>query len=325
MILVTGGTGFLGSYVLKELIEKGKKVRAIRRKSSSSFPFKNLSEKIEWVEGDVLDVVSLNVAMNGIEQIYHCAGVVAFSPKEKNNIMKVNVEGTANVVNLALENKIKKLVHASSMAALGRTEHQQLIDENTLWEESKLNSNYAISKHLGEMEVWRGINEGLNAVIVNPSVILGTGDWTNGALRFFPRVKKGMPFYSTHTTGFVDVRDVAKTMIALMESNISGERFIISSENWTYRDLFNEMAENFGVKKPLVKISPLLSSLAWRLEAVRKMITGGTPLVTRETARTVNNSFLYSNSKIKSALNYEFIPLKQTIKETCEKFIAETK
>lgn len=323
MILVTGGTGLVGSHLLEQLISSGKKVRAIRRKSSQNIFSENFSEKIEWVEGDVLDITSLKDAMQGVEQVYHCAGVVSFSPNEKNNIMKVNVDGTANMVNIALENKIKKMVQVSSMAALGRTEHQQLIDENTQWEESKLNSNYAISKRLGEMEMWRGMTEGLNGVIVNPSVILGAGDWANGALRFFGRVKKGMPFYSTHTTGFVDVRDVAKTMIALMESNISNERFIITAENWSYQQLFNEIADNFGMKRPSVKISPLLSSLAWRLEKIRKMITGGTPLVTRETARTVLNSFLYSNAKIKNALNYEFIPMKQTIKETCEQFLQE--
>lgn len=322
MILVTGGTGLVGSCLIKYLIDKGEKVRGIKRPSAKGLP-RGINEITEWVEGDIMDVFFLNEAMKNVEQVYHCAGVVSFNPKDKDTLMKVNVGGTANLVNAALENNIKKIVHVSSIAALGRIKGNTDMNENAQWGKSKLNSNYAVSKHLGEMEVWRGIAEGLNAVIVNPSVILGVGDWTNGALRFFSGIWNGMPYYSNHTTGFTDVRDVAKCMVQLMESDVQNQRFIISSENLSYREIFNEIADNFGKKRPHLKSNPFLSELAWRIEAIRKIITGGVPLITKETVRTANESFYYDNSKIKTTLNYQFIPIKETIKWACEKFMEE--
>src|SRR6185295_8650851 len=178
LILVTGGTGFLGMQLLRELVKRGEKVRAIKRSGSTSFLEEEFTRQIEWVEGDVLHIPALEEAMSDCEKVYHCAAVVSFLPKDHERIMKVNVEGTANVVNVALEKKIKKLVHVSSVAAIGSSRNDEVVNESTEWESG--NSNYALSKFLGEREVWRGIAEGLNAVIVNPSLIIGAGNWNEG-------------------------------------------------------------------------------------------------------------------------------------------------
>ncbi|RZM11521.1 MAG: SDR family NAD(P)-dependent oxidoreductase, partial [Pedobacter sp.] len=208
MILVTGGTGFLGSYIIKELIEKGYQVRALRRSSHlPSYIPAAIFDKVDWVEGDILDVVSLDEAMDGIDTVIHSAAIVSFSKKERSKMYQVNVNGTANVVNLALENNIKKLVHISSVAAIGRTADGQQVDETKKWEESKVNTHYARSKYKAEMEVWRGMGEGLEAVVLNPATIIGYGDWHSGSSAIFKNVYHEFPWYTGGLNGFVDVED----------------------------------------------------------------------------------------------------------------------
>jgi dihydroflavonol-4-reductase len=329
MILVTGGTGLVGSHLIRELVHKGEKVRAIRRKESDLSVFKKylgddtIKDKVEWVEADVTDIYSISDAMEGIHQVYHTAATVSFLPSDKGRMMKVNAEGTANVVNTALDNGIHKLCHVSSVAAIGRTGKDEVITENSKWTNSSHNSNYALSKYAAEREVWRGIAEGLNAVIVNPSIILGPADWSKGSPRIFSGVFKGLKFYSEGINAFVDVRDVAAVMIRLMESGISNERFIIMSENLSYKELFEKIALGLGKPAPALKAGRLLAGLAWRLDRLRQGITGTEPLVTKETARTASQKNLYSADKVKAALNYSFLSIDQSVKDTCNVFLSE--
>ena len=234
--------------------------------------------------------------------------------KIKRGLIRINTEGTANVVNAALEKKVRKLCHVSSIAALGRPENQaDLIDENLVWKTSRHNSIYAVSKYGAEREVWRGTAEGLDAVIVNPSIILGVAGTSKGSSRIFNTVCEGLKFYPPGKNGFVDVRDVVRAMILLMKSDIRNERFILNVDNIEYKRLFDLIAAEMGKPAPTVKVSPLMSGLAWRIEKLRSMITGVKPLITRETAHTAVQHYEYSNEKIKKELGFEFTPIEETV------------
>lgn len=322
MILVTGGTGFLGAYIIKELIDKGYPVRALRR--SRKLPFfipSQIFDKVEWVNGDILDVVALDDAMQGIDAVIHSAAIVSFNKKDRGEMYRVNVEGTANVVNVALENNIRRLVHISSIAALGRTSSGDHVNEEKSWVESPLNTHYAISKKKADMEVFRGIGEGLNAVIANPSTILGFGDWNNGSASIFKRIYKQFGWYTTGVNGFVDVEDVAKAVVLLMESGISEQRFIINSENWEFQRLFNTIARGFNKKPPSKHAGPFLSNFAWRMEKARSYFSKYKPLLTRETSRIALSKTYFHNDKLLSILpGFSFTPLEESILKTCKKY-----
>lgn len=330
MILVTGGTGLLGSELLAKLAFGGQQFKALRRANSNlKLVEKTLSrnklslQDITWIEADVTDYFSLAEAMKDIEQVYHCAAVVSFNPEAASYMMQVNVTGTANVVNAALECGVKKLCHVSSTAALGRTEESKIMDEESHWQNSKYNSNYAISKYGAEREVWRGIEEGLNAVIVNPSVIIGGGDWKTDSSRIIGQVWKGLSFYPSGGNAFADVRDVAEVMVKLMEGPFSKQRYVVFSENKSYREIFNTAADAFRKKRPSFQINNLMSAAAWRAEWLRSKITGSSPIVTREMLRSSSRNYMYSNNKIKSELKHDFIPVEETIKDTCRIFLEE--
>ena len=314
-VLVTGSSGLLGRELISQLLARGKLVTALYNKKTFEGP---ASGNLKLLQCDILDVTGLEEAMEGVEELYHCAGKVSFNGSDAGALFKVNVEGTANVVNAALEAGVRKMVHVSSVAALGRIRKDEMIDESMQWTEETSNSKYGQSKYLGELEVWRGIAEGLNAVIVNPTIILGVGDHDESSTEIFKSVYNEFPWYSEGVTGFVDVADVAKAMIQLMESEIVSERFIISAENRTYREVFNSMADAFGKKRPTKKVTAWLASVVWRLERIKSKFTGKQPLVTKETAATALAIAVYDNSKLKKYLpSFEYLTLEETIKSTC--------
>lgn len=320
----------MGAQVLLDLVSSGKKVRALRRNTTdlshvntvfhhySDEPERLLSE-VEWVEGDLLDIISLEDALQGVDDVYHCGAIVSFLRKDHQNMLQVNSVGTANLVNACLENGVRKLCHVSSIAALGRPEEEgRIIDENLYWKTSRNNSIYAVSKYGAEREVWRGIAEGLNAVIVNPGIILGIAKEQKGSSRLFITVRDGLMLYPPGINGFVDVLDVSRAMIQLMESDIAAERFILTGATLPYRDLFSMMANEFGRPAPRWKINLLMTEIAWRIEGVRAVIANRKPLITKETARTSRVKFYYSNEKIKRVLGFEFTPFEETIRRYCE-------
>ncbi len=315
---VTGSTGFLGSYLLRLLVKQGKKVRALKRSTSPMELVQDIAEQVEWVEGDILDVCFLEEAMQGVTHIYHAAAMVSFVPKEADAMMKINITGTANIVNTALAEGVTKLVHVSSISSLGRFENQPHITEKSSWQSSKLNTNYAVSKFNAECEVWRGMEEGLAAVIVNPSIILGSGFWDIGSCNLFKKVWNNLKYYPSGASGFVDVRDVVQVMVQLMESDIQSERFILNSANLSFQHFFNQVAKELGKKAPSIAANSFLRALAWRGEWLRSKLTGHRPIITKETARTSSYSFTYENAKIKKALGFEFIPIEKTIAQTAE-------
>lgn len=315
MILVTGAGGLVGSHLVKQLVSEGNKVRAIYH---SAIPLPEVAGAVEWIKGDILDVVSLEEAMKGVQQVYHCAAIVTFNPKKKALLHQTNVEGTANVVNACLNEGISKLLFVSSVAALGRIREDVPIDEKMNWSEETSNSEYGKSKYFAEMEVWRGIGEGLNAVIVNPVIILGAGDWTKSSSEIFKSAYDEFPWYTEGISGFVDVTDVVRAMILLMGSANTAERYILSAENLPFREVFTQIAKNFGKKPPHRKVTPLLSAIVWRIEAVKARFTGKDPLLTKETARTAMAKVYFDNSKFKLFfVNFQYTPVAVSLKRIC--------
>lgn len=317
-ILVTGASGLLGSHLVTALIKENKQVKALYR---SAVPVFEGADKVEWIKGDILDIVSLEEAMINVDAVYHCAAIVSFDPKEKQQLHITNVEGTANVVNACLNAGVKKLLHVSSVAALGRIRENEPITEKMKWTPETSNSEYGKSKYLAEMEVWRGVGEGLDAVVINPTIILGLSDWNNSSSAIFKSVYNEFPWYTDGVTGFVDAADVAKAMIMLMESNISGERFIVSGENTTYQQLFNLIADAFGKNQPHKKVTPLIAAVVWRLEKMKSFFTGSKPLVTKETAVTAQAKVYFDNSKLLQHLPaFKYTTLHQTVSRICAGF-----
>ena len=323
-ILVTGGTGFLGAYIINELVEKGYTIRAIHRNGAIPFYLPAaIRDKVEWVRCDVRDPIGLEDAMTGADAVIHAAAKISFLPKERRELWNINIDGTANVVNTALALGIRRFLYVSSVAALGRTGGNEEVTEEKSWENSRYNTNYAISKFYGEMEVWRAIGEGLPGIIANPSTILGYGDWNNTSCAIFRSVYNEFPWYTEGINGFVDVRDTAKAIVRLLESNINGERYILSGDNWSWRHLFETMAKEFGKKPPTREATPFLTALAWRTERVKSLLTGRSALLTRESARVAASKTLFSNRKILQLLpDFRFTPLDETIRAACHAYLS---
>lgn len=329
MILITGGTGLVGSYLLMFLTGKGERVKAtFRRKEGQedsrrifeAYGNENNFELIDWIETDILDIHSLEHALKDVEYIYHCAALVSFEPSERKNMMNINIDGTSNIVNLALEMGIKKLCYVSSVAAIGEENHPNCSNENSDWHKTKHSSNYSISKHYAENEVWRASEEGLPVVIVNPSLILGYGNWNKGSLSIIRKVNKGLSYYPPGANSFVGVEDVSKIMIKLMESDISAERFILTSENLSYKELLDEVAVAFGKSKTSKKAPLSIGRAMVFLDSGRKLLFGKSRLLTKESLNSSFHKKCYSNEKVTKKLGYQFQSMKEVLKGSAEKF-----
>ena len=320
-ILVTGGTGFIGSYLLRYLIREGyRRVRATRRKDSQLDLVAPVADQIEWFEGDILDVTFLEEAMRGVELVYHCAAIISFDPREAGLMMQVNVEGTANMVNAALNEGVRKLIHVSSVAAIGRSKDGETLTEKRIWQRSRFNTNYAISKVLGEQEAWRGLAEGLPVNIVNPSIVIGGGRWEEGPLQFFGLAWNNFPFYTPGASGFVDVRDVARFMVRLMDSSITGQRYILSAENMQYKTLMEKIAHYLNRRPPRYRLRRWMQQLYRWAAWLPARFGGYSPPVTLETVQLASSSFFFDNAKSIDQLNFNYLPFEETLASTCREF-----
>ena len=316
--LVTGSAGLLGTYLVKELLQQGYHVRAMY---NQTIPNLEAHNNLEFFKADILDVFDVEDAFAGINVVYHCAGLVSYQKEEALKIYKINVEGTANIVNRALEAGIEKLIHVSSVAALGKLPEQKLITEKMIWINKKDTSTYGHSKFLGEMEVWRGMAEGLNAVIVNPSIILGAGNWNEGSSKIFKTVYDGFPWYGPGTMGFVGAKDVANIMLLLAESDIAEERFIVSADNYSYRNLFEKIADAFNIKRPCKEVTNFKANLVVLIGTIKKLFTGRPAFITRETAATAMATTLYDNTKLLATFpGFKFQSLADVVNEACVDF-----
>jgi len=319
MILITGATGFLGSELAIQLAQQGKPIRCTKR-SGSVIPqcLASYQTQIEWIDADMMDIFALEDALTGVTQVYHCAARVSLKQADKKPMITANVTGTANLVNLCLQNNIR-LVHVSSIAAIGLAKPGDLITENHYLDLALEDDGYAISKLESEMEVWRGIAEGLDAVIVNPSIIIGANAGINGSGALFETIRKGLKFYTGGSSGLVDAEDVAKCMIALMNSGIHAERYIINAENRDYKNLTAEIAQGFGIPAPKTFAKAWMMSLVWRTAAFAAALTGKDPWIDKISAQAASMIRDYDNSKIKKAIGIKFKPLSLSIKEICER------
>jgi nucleoside-diphosphate-sugar epimerase len=335
-ILVTGATGLLGSHLAYQLLAQGHPVRAAIRAGSNKEMVRRIFQyytsdaaqlfsQIEWVEGDLTDPTAVDGFLDGIERVFHCAAMVSFRPKDAEQMIAFNRKTTETLVNAALTKGLVHFCHVSSVSSLGRIKGENLIDESKIWVESSENSKYALSKYQAEMEVWRGIEEGLPAVIVNPGIILGPGFWDKGSSHFFKAIHKGFPFTSEGVNGFVDVRDVATIMMLLSEQNVVNQRFILVSENISYTALFNLIATAFGKKGPTFQPKGWMLRLFAKLENWRSVLLGTYPLVTKETARTSQQISRYQNQKILQQLpGFSFRSLRTTTQDFCRFFDNDT-
>ena len=316
MVLVTGGTGLVGAHLLLHLIENGENVRAIYRtqnniqKTKSVFELYkkvDLFENIEWLEADILDVPSLETAFLGIDYVYHCAALISFDPKDEELLRKTNIEGTANMVNFSIAKDVKKFCFISSIAALGDlAAHETYITEETDWNPEKPHSDYAISKYGAEMEVWRGLQEGLDVIILNPGVILGpipkNKTHIQGSAELYAKVANGLSFYTLGSTGFVTITDVIKIADVLMKSDIKNERFTLIADNIVFKDILNTIADALKVKRPNIHATPLFMNFLWIADGFFSTLFFQKRRLTKATAKASYSSNLYSNEKIKTAL-----------------------
>lgn len=314
-ILVTGATGMVGSHLAKELIKLGYQVRATYRQNHPEIV------GVEWMQADILDVVALEDAMQDIDIVFHCAAQVSFDPSNANSLYKNNVEGTANVVNAALDAKIEKFIYVSSVAAIGASA-DNIISENAPWQQNEIHNDYAKTKHAAEIELRRGELEGLSVYIVNPSIILGCGDWNGGSTELFKKIYQGFPYYTEGIHGFVDVQDVVSVMLSFLEEKneqLNGQRFLLNGENVSYKYLFDLIADGFGVLKPHKKVSPLLAAIVWRLSYLKGKLTGKPSMLTKNSAKIAQSDIQYDNSKILAALpGFRFQSLEKTVHRICQ-------
>lgn len=332
-VLVTGATGFLGSHLVCALLQKGYVVQALKRPQSSLNEFTFISglyfghdqslvvKNLQWLEGDITDYDSIADHILKDQLVFHCAALVSFYKVDRENLYRTNVIGTENVVNACLYNGCKKLIYASSTAAVGKAERDLVTNETHQWDEKDQPTNYSVSKYYAELEVWRGVEEGLEAVIVNPPMIIGPCDWKKSTGRFFINGSKNFPFYTSGSNAFVYVKDVANAMIQLAESNITAERFLLVSENLKLRDFMNTISDAFGKKRPFIKVSSILTQLAWRWYSLASLVTGAEGLITKESAASSLKTIEYSNLKIRKAMNINFTPISQAVKETVRSYI----
>lgn len=333
MNLITGGTGFLGAHLAASLLKNGKNVGILKRPFSSSKELKiiflfhfgecymDYYQQISFFEGDITDPSSLEEVIPLVDTVYHCAAVVSFDKKDSRLLQNSNVEGTANLVNVMLKYPHKKLCYVSSIGALGRSENGEAIDENTMWVNTGMNTMYSRSKYLAELEVWRGIAEGINCVIVNPGIIIGPGDWNKGTCKLFPLVQKGMKYYTQGINGYVDVRDVAETMVLLTESSLHSERYILISENLSYRDLLNGIAEKLDKPLPHICAGYNMRKFLVIADAMKSLLTGSQRQYSDQFPVLAGSKSEYSSFKIKSALGVRFRSMTETLSDTCTYYL----
>ena len=331
MILVTGGTGLVGAHLLYHLIKNDENVRAIYRSedkinnTKEVFSFytddKSLFSKIEWFKADITDVPSMIPAFKDVKKVYHSAALISFNPKDYLEMRRVNIHGTAIIVNLSIDAKVDKICFVGSIASVGDSLNGNVITEENEWNKEADNSGYSITKFGAEMEIWRASQEEVDVVIVNPGVILGSGFWNTGSGKLFSKVSKGLKFYTKGITGFVGVKDVVNSMILLMNSEVKNQRFILVSENKSFKEIFFSIADAFGKKRPTKKIKPWQTAIFWRVSWVFSQLTGKEPLLSKYSAKSAHSISKYSSEKIENSFGFQFEKMNKVIKETTSNYI----
>lgn len=322
MIFLTGASGLVGNFICRKLIEEGQQVRALKRTTSNLSGLQEVAAEVEWVEGDVLDILSLHKAMEGCETVVHCAGMVSYHKKDAKQLFQINTEGTANMVNVALRQEVKRFVHMSSVAAIGRSAKLRKIDETFNWADADEHTAYGQSKQQAEMEAFRAGVEGMEVVVLNPALVLGPGPWEQSSMQVFKYVYEQNPFYTEGCMNYVDARDLANITFAALQGELkSGERYIVSAGALSYKQFFDLTAAAMKKKAPSTRVNSYLLTAAYYAESLRAKLSGKTPLITKETLKLAQQHLIFANSKIQQALDYQFIPLRDTVQWTCRQLL----
>jgi len=316
MIFVTGASGLIGSFICKKLIKEGYVVKALKRHHSDLSLVQEVAERIHWVEGDLLNISEVEGYLEGVDKIIHCAAFVSYSKRDEELLYQINVEGTANLVNWAITKKIKLFLHLSSVASIGKDKHSVVSNEDTKWTNDTKKTTYAQSKHQSELEVWRGWAEGLNTIIINPSLVLGPGNWHKSSTQLFKYIAEENRFYTRGIVNYVDVRDVAEVTLRLLESERYGHRYIVNAGSVAYKELFEKIAAKMGKKAPSVLVSGVAIKLAIFVEKTRSRLSGRDPVVTDELEQVSKNQHVYANEKIKKEIGIQFNDLDETLSWT---------
>jgi len=320
-IFITGATGLLGAQFIRKLLGQGYRVVALRRKEVPDPWLKEVDHQIEWRLGDINDIQSLIEGMKGCQHVIHAAAMISFLPKRRRQMMETNIQGTANMINAALELNIASFVHVSSVSALGRYQMDGIIDESKKWMDHKHNTGYAISKYNAELEAYRGFHEGLNVLIVNPATVIGYSDWNRGSSRMFQLAFKGNRFAPKGRMGFIMVEDVIDLTLKLLERKCFGERYILTAEQHSFSDILKMVAKGFNKRPPTLTVSPFLAGVAWRMHAVQSWFTGLEPGISKETARYTQFDYHYSNAKVMHAVDHKLRDIESGIQEVCAKYL----
>lgn len=331
MILITGGTGLLGSHVVVELLHRGEHVRVMYRSADRKqrvldllhyyYPgeIERIEKQLSWCQGDVLDLSDVEAALQGVDKVVHCAAKVSFFRRDFNELFEVNRQGTANMVNFSIAAGVQRFIHVSSTAAVGNDSHvnSKIKRETNGWNPNDKTSAYSLSKYSAEKEVWRGVEEGLPAAIVNPSVMYGPGSWDESSLQIFRTLDEGLKFYTRGSNAFVDVRDVADVIIRLLDADIVGERYLVTGHNLAFREMFTQICSVMKKPVPRFKAGPFLSGLAWRLAGLMGRLTGKRPTITKESARSALSDSAFSTEKLQKRFpDFQFHPFEETIQNT---------
>lgn len=336
MILVTGGTGLVGSHLLLELVKSGEKVRAIHRKNSDLQAVRRvfsyyipkdeidfLFNKIEWKEADINDIPVLTEAFTEVTTVYHCAALISFDPSDEKSLRKINIEGTANIVNLCIALKIEKLCYLSSIATMDLSLGEKFVTENFTWHPEKYHSEYAISKHGAEIEVWRASQEGVPVIVLNPGIILGPGSWNTGSGQLFKKIDKGLNYYFPKTTGFVGVQDVVKATIKAMQSNIQNEQYIVVAENLSFKKVLDLAAKSIQKPSPKKLLKPWMVFIGWMYQSIAGFLFGTKRQITREDHKLLFQHSFYDNMKLKLEFSFQYTPIREVILKTGQQFRKE--
>ncbi|MDX2196173.1 MAG: NAD-dependent epimerase/dehydratase family protein [Cytophagales bacterium] len=318
MILITGATGLIGSYIARLFVQKGEKVKLLLRPNTDTILINDFIEHSTIAYGDILDTASLYQAMQEVQCVLHCAAIVSFGEVSEHDMYMTNVEGTKNIVNTCIEVGVHSLIYLSSVAALGRTSANEVIDETAKWEESGYNSAYARSKYLAELEVWRGIHEGLRAAMLNPTVVLGPGNWNRSSTKIFKNLYKGIMYYPTGSTNVVDVRDVAQAAWILYTHKVHSERYIIHAHTISYYDLFCKVAEVFGNDKPYLRISKYLMLSAYYVLKIFAPYFLKKRYINRETIIIASSHYSYDNTKFIKQFGMTYRTVDDSIMWCCQ-------
>lgn len=332
MNVITGGTGSVGMHLVATWLAAGEPVRVFARPQAERSRLRNFLahalahdpgafDRLEWAEGDLMDGIALEEAFAGAKRVVHAAAVVSFHRRDAVHMMRANRDGTANVVNAMLATGVGELVYISSVAALGRKPGEPVVHEETVFEDGPAVSAYARSKYRAELEVWRGQEEGLRVLVLNPVIVIGPGDYARSSAALLSQVANGLRFFPTGSNGFVAAQDVADAAWQLLQSGAWGHRFVVCGFHATYREVLDALADALETQRPRFAVRPWMAGIAWRVARLVEFVTGHPAFATRDALATSARNHRYSSEKLTNRIGLAFTPLQPAAKRAADHYL----